>query len=174
MARSVHSECEAVLLSPEIDAMQESLMLKSLGQKLRAVWLDTEILPGSESRAYTQWVAWEAGRSSEFSGKKSGWVVTGRNTRRRGVDSHSTASHWTQWNTKRELSSRVVEGERRVEQNRRLAGSLSVFIVPLEGGVTNPREPVSRKGGHRVMESLGGNTGGTQYPTWTCQLNNNE
>lgn len=37
-------------------------------------------------------------------------------------------------------------------------GSLSTSIVPLESRVTDPREPVSREGGYRVMDSLLRNT----------------
>ena len=53
-----------------------------------------------------------------------------------------------------------VEGiaYRQSEEARRTFGSLSTSIVPLESRVTDPREPVSRKGRYRVMDSLLRNT----------------
>jgi hypothetical protein len=41
-------------------------------------------------------------------------------------------------------------------------GSLSIFIVAIESGVTHPKEPVSSKGGYRDYGPVTGNTPGTR------------
>ena len=43
---------------------------------------------------------------------------------------------------------------RQREEARRMIGSLSILIVPIESRVTNPWEPASREGECRVMDTL--------------------
>ena len=45
---------------------------------------------------------------------------------------------------------------------RRAGGSLSIFIVAIESGVTHPKEPVTSKGGYRDYGPVTGNAPGTQ------------
>ena len=41
-------------------------------------------------------------------------------------------------------------------------GSLSIFIVVIESGVTHPKEPVNSKGGYRDYGPVTGNAPGAQ------------
>ncbi len=43
-------------------------------------------------------------------------------------------------------------------------GSLSIFIVAIESGVTHPKEPVTSKGGYRDYGPVTGNAPGAQNP----------
>ena len=43
-------------------------------------------------------------------------------------------------------------------------GSLSIFIVAIESGVTHPKEPVTSKGGYRDYGPVIGNAPGTLSP----------
>jgi len=52
----------------------------------------------------------------------------------------------------REIGEGIASRQR--EEARRTIGSLSTLIVPLESRETDPRKPVSREGGCRIMESL--------------------
>jgi hypothetical protein len=106
------------------------------------------------------WVFWEPGRADVSFTKCAGW--DNRLNKIQVLQSKvplPATSHIE--NTK---TGETVEGiaNRQKEGARRMFGSLSTSIVPFESRVTDPREPVSRKGRYRVMDSLLRNTSYTR------------
>jgi hypothetical protein len=63
-----------------------------------------------------------------------------------------------QTGTQTEQRSKGSNGEREAKPSKVAGGSLSVLVVPTESRETGPREPASREGGRRVMESVLGHT----------------
>lgn len=99
-------------------------------------------------------VSWEPGRAQCFLPVNAGWGYPGYQNP--GIEGSSRPS------TSRGSGTRIKgtkEGItlRETKEVRRALGSLSTLIVPIESRETYPKEPVSRKGEYRVMESLLGN-----------------
>ena len=99
------------------------------------------------------WVSWKPGRS--------GISFLIKDRKGMPVQQHpGTAGQWFPASSKpegrhkkkRETREGIVL--RQKEGMRRITGSLSTFIVPLESRETDPRKPVSREGRCRVMETL--------------------
>lgn len=99
-----------------------------------------------------KWVSWKPGRSEisiPIKDRKGIPVQQHPGTARQGfpADSKPQGRH-----KKREAREGIVSRQR--EEARRIIGSLSALIVPLESRETDPRKPASREGGCRIMESL--------------------
>ena len=54
----------------------------------------------------------------------------------------------------------VSDAERNAKARETDRGSLSIFIVAIESGVTHPKEPVTSKGGYRDYGPITGNAPG--------------
>jgi hypothetical protein len=65
---------------------------------------------------------------------------------------------------KKQKASVVSDAERNAKARETDKGSLSIFIVAIESGVTHPKEPVTSKGGYRDYGPVTGNAPGALNP----------
>jgi hypothetical protein len=113
---------------------------------------------GLRARQMYVWVSWEPGRAlTSFATIAGIWLAgSEKEAWRRFSCSSSTTSY------EHETEERAKVSGSDKKPLRRGTGSLSTLIVLLESRVTDPREPVSKEGVCRAMDSLLGNTGYTR------------
>ena len=99
-------------------------------------------------------VSWEPGRAQGFLPINAGWGYPGYQNP--GIEGSSRPSMSRGSGTRIKGTKEGIIF-RETKEVRRMLGSLSTLIVPIESRETYPKEPVSRKGEYRVMESLLGN-----------------
>ena len=100
-------------------------------------------------------VSWEPGRAQCFLAVDAGWGYPAYQSPGIGGSSRPSMSRKSGTRTKGTKEGITLRDTKEV---RRMLGSLSTLIVPFESRETYPREPVSREGEYRVMESLLRNT----------------
>lgn len=142
-----------MILSLEMNTIDGAFAVKIAGAaRKRRKGLAWKSVRGLRPWQMYMWVSWKPGRSEVSFPMKD----------RRGipVQQHpGTARQWFPASSKpkgRHEKEETREGiaSRQREEARRIIGSLSTFIVPLESRETDPRKPVSREGRCRIMESL--------------------
>jgi RNA-directed DNA polymerase len=158
-ARSVDSECKSRVIEPRKNDRSGSLCSQTIGgSTVISNRPDMTVPAGSESRA-------DAHRDSleTWESRLSPWLNAGI----QGLPAKqcalavmlrfpSSPSRKRTTRTRKKPWYRSASDKR--STTRRAVGSLSILIVPFESRETDPREPVSREGGCRAMESLMGNT----------------
>lgn len=100
------------------------------------------------------WVPWELGRALSSFHQRAGQGLTG--TEIKAWRPVSGSSSLTSIDHETEEQGKVSGSDQK--PMKRETGSLSTLILLIESRVTDPREPVSKKGVCRVMDSLLRNT----------------
>jgi hypothetical protein len=104
------------------------------------------------------WVSWEPGRALSSFLKRAGTWLAG--TRKEAWRCYSGPFITTSCEHETKGQRKVSGSDKKLP--RWETGSLSTLIVLLESRVTDPREPASKEGVCRAMDSLLGNTGYTR------------
>jgi hypothetical protein len=100
------------------------------------------------------WVSWEPGRALTSFPLRAGIWLAGSS--KEAWRCCSCSCSITRANHESEEQGKVSRSDKKL--SRREKGSLSTLIVLFESRVTDPREPVSKEGVCRSMDSLLGNT----------------
>jgi len=130
---------------------------KAVAAPKRLIGLAWKSDRGQRTWQMYSWVSWEPGRADISFPQCAGW----------GYPAYQNPGVVGLFPSSNEPGTRTEEtGEgivyRKSEVARRMIGSLSTLIVPIESRETHPWKPVSREGECRVMGPLLGNTSYTR------------
>lgn len=160
---SVGSELQSGVIEPRKKIERGSLRgLRSGGNTEAPQRSGVEVRPGSKSSAKQHWGlrgSWE----SLLSPRKR------RPERIKPVEQDpGSATNFRSTRKENRKKTEVLSAEPRAKAQEKDRGSLSITIVALESGETNPKKPVSSEGRCRVAETVVGLTGGTLCPWKGC------